>query len=60
MAQIIITCKNCQKPISTGMAMDEQSFKTATLTQNKVTCPHCQTLNVWDKKDARLADAASS
>jgi hypothetical protein len=59
MPQIIITCQKCQKPISTGMSMDEQSFKTATLTKNKATCPHCQAENVWDKKDARLAQAAS-
>jgi len=53
-ATVMIKCPKTGKEISTGIAMDTESFKSATLTNNSVTCPHCKQTHVWSKKDAYL------
>jgi len=54
---LMITCPATGKTLKTGIAIDEQSFATATLTGNAVQCPHCGAMHVWDKKDAFLEPA---
>jgi endogenous inhibitor of DNA gyrase (YacG/DUF329 family) len=57
MPMLTIKCPNTGKPVITGISMDKQSFATATLTDNSVSCPHCGQAHVWTKKDVLpLAD----
>jgi hypothetical protein len=55
-ARVMIRCPQTQEPIPTGMSMDEQSFESATLSQNSVQCPQCGQMHTWDKEDAWLED----
>lgn len=57
MAQIMISCPQAGKPLSTGMSMNKQTFETATLSGNTAgPCPHCGSNHTWDKKDAFLEE----
>jgi|SRR5205814_9859396 endogenous inhibitor of DNA gyrase (YacG/DUF329 family) len=52
--QVTIRCPRTGKNVPTGVAMDEESFKSATLKDNSVQCPHCGEMHTWQKKDAFL------
>jgi len=53
MGQVMIKCPTTGKSLSTGMAMDEQSFESAQLINNVVgACPHCGQNHTWSKPDA--------
>lgn len=54
MGTIVITCPNTKKEVSTGIAMNQSSFDSSRLVNNKVSCPHCNAVHVWNKEDARL------
>ncbi len=54
MATVMIKCPTTGKDVSTGMSMDQQSFQTATLSNNSVRCSACGKDHVWNKKDAFL------
>lgn len=56
MARIMIKCPKTGKPVPTGVVMDAASFATASLTGNRVKCPHCPETHRWDKKDAWLEE----
>ena len=51
MVQLKVKCPNCGKTIGTGISMDEQSFRDATLSNNQVNCPACGQLVTWSKED---------
>jgi endogenous inhibitor of DNA gyrase (YacG/DUF329 family) len=55
MGMLMITCPTTKKPVPTGIAMDKESFKTATLTNNSVSCAACGKMHTWSKKDAYVA-----
>lgn len=52
----MIKCPKTGKPVPTGVVMDAASFATASLTGNRVKCPHCPETHRWDKKDAWLEE----
>jgi len=51
MGQLKVKCPNCGKTIETGISMDEQTFRTATLSNNQVNCPACGQTVTWSKED---------
>ena len=59
MPKIMITCPKTQKPVDTGLALDNRSFESATFTNNSVNCPHCREKHPWNKADARLEDSST-
>ena len=54
MARIFVTCPETNMPVYTGLAMDRPSFESSTLEDERVTCPHCGKVHVWQKEDAFL------
>ncbi|MGA8475765.1 MAG: hypothetical protein WB681_11910 [Candidatus Cybelea sp.] len=56
MANVVITCPTTGKTVNTSIAMSKESFATATITNNSVSCPHCAQAHTWSKQDARLED----
>lgn len=54
--RVMIACPQTGESISTGMAMDEESFESAALSQKSVQCPECGQIHTWDKEDAFLGD----
>lgn len=52
--QIAIRCPKTGQAVPTGVATDEESFKTMTLTDNSFQCPRCGEMHTWSKKDAFL------
>ena len=56
MPEVMITCPASGKPVNTGIAVSKEVFgdpKTV-MSQNVVSCPHCNQTHLWDKKDAYL------
>ena len=57
MGQIVIKCPKTGQLVSTGMAMNWQSYTSATLTQKTLSnCPECGDSHTWDKTDTQLLD----
>jgi len=55
MAVVMINCPDTGKPLSTGLSMDRQGFRTSQLSSNTVgPCSHCGKSHTWNKKDAYL------
>lgn len=54
MPNVMIVCPVTKKDVATGLNMDEQSFKSSTLSENSFNCPLCNKTHTWDKKDAFL------
>ncbi|MEY2482406.1 MAG: hypothetical protein QOK24_934 [Verrucomicrobiota bacterium] len=54
--KMMISCPKTSKPVFTGIAIDEVSFKDPTnrFTNNSVSCPHCGGTHTWSKEDAFL------
>jgi DNA-directed RNA polymerase subunit RPC12/RpoP len=52
---IMIYCPRTRKPVKTGISMNSQLFRNATIEGREVRCPHCGHIHVWSKKDAHLA-----
>ena len=51
---ISITCPTTNKPVSTGMTMEPESFYRSVLTGTSVKCPHCGVTHIWSKVDAKF------
>ncbi len=54
MARVMIICPVTKKPVPTGIAMDEQGFRTSQLIDNNTQCAACGQMHLWSKKDAFL------
>lgn len=52
MPTVKIKCPQTGKDVTTGIEMDLQTFRIATLTNNAVQCPYCGQVHVWSKQDA--------
>lgn len=51
--RLMIKCPETGKPVFTGIAIDAQSFASATMTDNTaVNCQHCGNNHKWQKEDA--------
>lgn len=52
--RIMIMCPTTGRPVPTGMASEESSFKTLTLRANSFGCPLCEQMHEWDKEQSFL------
>jgi len=53
--RILVRCPATAKLTATGQTVEEELWEEAKLKAHKVTCPHCQGLHNWTKKDVVLA-----
>jgi len=53
--RILVRCPQTGKLTDTGRTVEEASFPTTRLTNNKLTCLHCGQVHSWTKKDVVLA-----
>ncbi|MGH6890181.1 MAG: hypothetical protein ACREHF_13470 [Rhizomicrobium sp.] len=52
MPMVMIKCPKTGKEVPTGIAMDKKSFESSEMANNKLHCPHCKEMHVWNKADA--------
>ena len=55
MAQIMVECPRCGKPVSTGITIDRRSFNATSLENTVTRCPCCRKSVAWGKPEAYLA-----
>lgn len=55
MPDVMIMCPEKKVAVPTGLAMDQQSFDSSTLTNNSVKCSACGNVHTWNKQDAFVA-----
>lgn len=60
MAMVLIRCPVTDLPVSTGLFMDESTFRSATLEEEetRLSCPLCGETHVWRKEEAYLVEEA--
>ncbi len=58
MAMVLIRCPQTNLPVSTGLFMDEPTFESATFQddENRLKCPLCREIHVWQKEEAYLVE----
>jgi hypothetical protein len=56
MGVLMLTCPATGQEFSTGIHVEEDSFKRLPDTVTKAQCPHCGALHSWWTREARLAD----
>lgn len=55
MPRVLINCRNCERPIYTGLAFEQWFiFDWVDIQGATIACPVCQTENKWSKNDAYL------
>jgi hypothetical protein len=57
MGVLMLKCPQTGREFSTGIHLEEDSFKRLPDTVTKAACPHCSQLHRWWTRDARLSDA---
>lgn len=53
--RILVRCPATAKLTPTGLTVDEDVYANTPLKSHKLTCPHCQQVHNWTKKDVVLA-----
>ena len=53
--RVLVRCPATAKLTATGQTVEEDTWGSAKLKQNKGTCPHCQGTHAWTKEDVVLA-----
>jgi hypothetical protein len=53
--RLLVRCPATAKLATTGQTIDEQLWAAAKVKTPKFTCPHCQQVHSWTKKDVVLA-----
>jgi hypothetical protein len=53
--RILVRCPSTAKLAPTGLTIEESRFETAHWKNPKVSCPYCQRVHIWTKKDVVLA-----
>ena len=48
---MMVKCKKCGAEHPSGIQMNEESYKTATLTNNAESCPTCGEMSTYNKED---------
>jgi hypothetical protein len=56
MGVLMLKCPQTGREFSTGIHIDEASFKRLPDTVTKEACPHCGQLHSWWTREARLSD----
>lgn len=56
MQRLMIACPMIQKPLPTGITIDEATFKDPTrrMGHHATSCPHCHGVHRWSKDNAVL------
>jgi hypothetical protein len=55
MGVLMLKCPTTGREFSTGILVEEESFKKLPDTVTKAACPHCRQLHSWWTHDARLS-----
>jgi len=50
-----VQCQNCSKWFNSPIQMDEPSFATSTIENNKTQCPYCGQITTFGKGNMRFA-----
>jgi hypothetical protein len=58
MGTLMLMCSITGREFSTGISIDEASFRALPNTVTKARCPHCDRVHDWWTRDARWIDAA--
>ncbi|MEP6822939.1 MAG: hypothetical protein ABI946_11370 [Chthoniobacterales bacterium] len=53
--RVLVRCPSTAKLTATGQTVEEESWGSTKLKQQKGACPHCQGTHAWTKKDVVLA-----
>jgi hypothetical protein len=56
MGVLMLKCPQTSREFSTGIHIDEESYKRLPDTVTKAACPHCGQLHSWWTREARLSD----
>lgn len=56
MGVLMLTCPATGREFSTGIHVEEDSFRRLPDTITNAQCPHCGALHIWRTREARLAD----
>jgi hypothetical protein len=51
MVELMVKCKRCLEIIPTGICMNIKSFKGSKIGQQKVVCPNCNAVIIWNKEN---------
>jgi DNA-directed RNA polymerase subunit RPC12/RpoP len=51
MAMLKLRCRKCQKTMDTGFDITLDTYRSATLTQHTIECPHCEHVQTWTFDD---------
>jgi hypothetical protein len=54
---VMIRCAESGESVPAGVSIDAATFKTSTLSDQTVRCPHCGQEHTWSKKDAWIEEA---
>jgi hypothetical protein len=57
MGVLMLKCPSTAREFSTGIMIDEGSFKRLPDTVTKARCPHCGLMHTWWTREARWIDA---
>ena len=53
--RLLVRCPATAKLTPTGKTIDELKWADAKVKSQKVDCPHCDQVHIWNKKDVVLA-----
>jgi len=53
--RLLVRCPSTSKLVATGQTIDEQLWAGTPRRTGKFTCPHCNRVHSWVKKDVVLA-----
>ena len=53
--RLLVRCPSTAKLTPSGQTIKEELWAGAKIKSHKLTCPHCQQVHTWTKKDVVLA-----
>jgi hypothetical protein len=53
--RLLVRCPSTAKLTPSGQTINEALWAAAKIKSHKMTCPHCQQVHTWTKKDVVLA-----
>jgi len=59
MGVLLVPCPATGREFSTGIQLDEVTFRMLTATLSTAYCPYCRTEHRWTPREARLVEAIS-
>jgi hypothetical protein len=55
MGVVMFKCRTTGREFSTGVYVDEETFKKLPDTVTKAACPHCDRVHAWWTREARVS-----